>query len=369
MRLHLARLSLLSLALPLVAHAQYGSSNYPYETAVSALQSAGVVDVSANVRVNDLVNRAEALKVIMKANPQYSGELAALRQTVSTIPLFPDMNQSAWYAPFIELGYNLGIVKGYPDGRVRPESNVNVAEAIVMVTRAFNEKTAQVSFSTSADLANEQSQWYTGPVSTVLARNAIRQGSRLQLNAAMTRGQLFDMVYRMRTVHTTGVSAFVSNDPIPSGGSSGGGGIPASSKQFSITIPTLGINDMTVTHPEDPFTSDGVLEPLAYGLGHLLGFPGEGAKVMVYGHSSNVPWDLSEYSKIFRTINKMNIGELIYVSHQGKVHTYQVTEKRTVAVNDATPYQTNDRGEELILYTCWPPDTIDERYLVFASPL
>lgn len=368
MRLLLARLTLITVALPVVTHAQYSTSNYPYETAVSALQSAGIVDVSSNVRVNDPVNRAEALKVIMKANPQFSGELSALSQNVSTIPLFSDMNQSAWYAPFIELGYNLGIVKGYPDGRVRPENNVNVAEAIVMVTRAFNEKTAQAPFSTSADLPNQQSQWYTGPVSTVLARNAIRTGSRLQLNAAMTRGQLFDMVYRMRTVHTTGVSAFVSTDaPITSGSS--GGGIPASAKPFSITIPSLNIDDMSVIHPEDPFTADGVLEPLSRGVGHLLGFPGEGAKVLIYGHSSNVPWDLSVYSKIFRTINQLVIGDLIYVSYNGSLHTYQVTEKRTVAVNDATPYQTNDRGEELILYTCWPPDTIDERYLVFASPV
>jgi LPXTG-site transpeptidase (sortase) family protein len=368
MRSLFSRVLLAVLLVPACVHAQYSTSNYPYEEAVAALQSAGIVDVSGNVRVHDPVNRAEALKVIMKANPQFASQLSTLSQSVSSIPLFSDMNQSAWYAPYIELGYSLSIVKGYPDGRVRPENNVNTAEAIVMVARSFNERTAQVTFSTSGDLANQQGQWYTGAVSTVLARNAIRAGSRIELSAPMTRGQLFDLVYRMRTVHTTGISAFVSSDPIPSI-SSGDGGIAPSDKQFSITIPSLNITDITVTHPEDPFTSDGVLEPLSYGLGHLLGFPGEGAKVMVYGHSSNVPWDLSQFSKMFRTINQLVIGDRIYLSYNGTVHTYQVTEKRTVAVDDATPYQTNDRGEELILYTCWPPDTIDERYLVFASPV
>jgi len=358
----------LGLLTPLFVSAQYATSNAPYEEAVAALQKAGIVDVSSNVRVNDRINRAEALKVIMKSQPQFASELASLSQSVSPIPLFPDMDQSAWYAPTIELGFKKGIVKGYPDGRMRPESNVNTAEAIVMITRAFNEKTAQTQFQTSADLANEQGQWFTGPVSTVLARNAIRAGSRLNLASPMTRGQLFDLVYRMRTVHTQGIAAFISTDPIVAS-SSNGSGLNASSKNFSISIPNLNINDMTVTHPADPFTQDGILEPLSYGLGHLLGFPGEGSKVMIYGHSSNVPWDLSVYSKLFRTINQLSIGDRIYVSYQGTMRTYQVTEKRTVAVNDATPYHENDRGEELILYTCWPPDTIDERYLVFASPV
>lgn len=366
MQSRVSLLLVLALLVPSIANAQ-SASNYPYDEAVSALQRDGIVDVSSNVRVHDRINRAEALKVIMKAVPMYEADLRNLSQTMSPIPLFPDMNQQAWYAPYIELGFQKGIVKGYPNGLMRPEAHVNVAEAIVMVTRAFQEKTAQTPFKTSQDLANEQSQWFTGPVSTVLARNAIKAGSRMSLSAPMTRGQLFDVVYRMRTVHTQGLAAFVSHDssssqPIHSN-------LPPSSKQFSITIPSLGINDMTVTHPEDPFTQDGILEPLSYGLGHLLGFPGEGSKIMIYGHSSNVPWDLSEYSKIFRTINKMQIGERIYVSRNGKVHTYQVTEKRTVNVNDATPYYENDRGEELILYTCWPPDTIDQRYLVFASPV
>jgi sortase (surface protein transpeptidase) len=51
------------------------------------------------------------------------------------------------------------------------------------------------------------------------------------------------------------------------------------------------------------------------------------------------------------------------------VHTYVVREKKTVPAADLTSYQNDGEGEELILYTCWPPDSISQRYLVIADPV
>jgi LPXTG-site transpeptidase (sortase) family protein len=54
------------------------------------------------------------------------------------------------------------------------------------------------------------------------------------------------------------------------------------------------------------------------------------------------------------------------VNYHGTVYTYQVTLKQTVPANDTSAY--NQEGkEELILYTCWPPDSIKQRYLVHAD--
>jgi len=139
-------------------------------------------------------------------------------------------------------------------------------------------------------------------------------------------------------------------------------------KAFAISMPTLGIKDLTVTHPSDPFTTQGLLAPLKYGVGHLFGYPGKGGTILVYGHSSSYPWDVSQYTKIFRGINKLNVGDTISVTYGGNVYNYRITLKQTVPASDMSAYQ-GGNGEELILYTCWPPDSISQRYLVHATPI
>lgn len=142
----------------------------------------------------------------------------------------------------------------------------------------------------------------------------------------------------------------------------------AANNKFSITIPSLGVNDLTITHPADVTTQKGLLAPLQYGVGHLFGYPGAGGTILVYGHSSSFSWDVSEYTKIFRQINKLNPGDRVTVNYGGKAYTYEVTYKHAVDASDMSAYKKNN-GEELILYTCWPPDDIKQRYLVHAKPV
>lgn len=90
---------------------------------------------------------------------------------------------------------------------------------------------------------------------------------------------------------------------------------------------------------------------------------------MIYGHSSGYPWDLSQYTKIFRQINRLTPGDRVYVTYQGSLYTYEVTQKQEVGASDTTPFNDRGMGEELILYTCWPPDSISQRFLVHALPV
>jgi LPXTG-site transpeptidase (sortase) family protein len=286
----------------------------------------------------------------------------------------------------VEIGFKYGLIKGYPDGKMWPQGGVRVVEAVAMLARAYGEQTTVAPFRTSDDLQNTEGQWYTGAVSTILSRDGVMAGSRLIPAAYMTRGQLFDMVYRMRIA--SGQST-VTGAPVSSASSQNSNqvytpatpvvnlpnineGSPkryASEKKFAISIPDLNILDLTVTHPADATTQKGVLAPLKEGVGHLFGYPGDGGKVMIYGHSSSYPWDLSQYTKIFRGINKVAIGQKIYVTYNDKLYVYQVSEKRTVPAKDNAAFEPDDNGEELILYTCWPPDSITHRFLVIATPV
>lgn len=346
---------------PIAAYAQYVDQS-AYSAAVMSLQQNGIIDTVPDVRLRDTVNRAEALKIILLAKQSYAAEVESIRSSLPAIPLFPDVNQTAWYAPYVEAGFRNGLIKGYPNGRLMPQNGVKVVEAAAMLARSYGENIDGAPFLTSTDLPNQSGQWYTGIVSAVLARNAVMPGTRLSAGNFMTRGQLFDMVYRMREAHTGGASA-LSVTP------SSNEAQFASAKLFAITIPSLGIVDLTITHPDDPFTQEGVLDPLQVGVGHLFSYPGAGGKIMVYGHSSGYPWDLSEFTKIFRGINKLVTGDRIYVTYEGKLHIYQVTNRYAIQADDETRFEPDDNGEELILYTCWPPDSISQRLLVVATPI
>jgi len=79
---------------------------------------------------------------------------------------------------------------------------------------------------------------------------------------------------------------------------------------------------------------------------------------------------VSEFTKIFRRINELSPGDKVYVTYAGKLHIYQVTHEQTILAKDANKaFQDQGVGEELILFTCWPPDSIAQRYLVHAVPV
>lgn len=360
--------------------AQYIDSS-AYADAVASLSSAGVIDGGGNVRLDDPVNRAEALKIILLAQNKFALDVENTKAAMPPLSLFPDVVQTVWYAPYVEVGFRHGLIKGYPDGRLVPQNGVKVVEAAAMLARSYGEPVTTAPYLSSDDLPNEEGQWYSGILSIMIARGTVMPGSRLSAGDFMTRGQLFDMVYRMRTVKQQGVTSFAQagSTTVLSVNGGGTGQLTASlqsasaqfasKKPFSISIPSIGIVDLTITHPEDPFTQKGVLEPLQVGVGHLFAYPGKGSKIMVYGHSSGYPWDLSKFTKIFRTINEVKEGAKIYVTYEGKLHVYEVKEKKTIAASDKTAFEPDEHGEQLVLYTCWPPDSISQRFLVYAVPV
>ncbi len=388
LRYSLARLLLglqvAALPAPLLAQGYIDPS--AYADAVMALTSTGVIDGGGNVRLDDYVNRAEALKIILKAQQRFASEITRMSAAMPPIGLFPDVDQRQWYAPYIEVGFKYGLVKGYPDGRFWPNGGVKVAEAGSMLVRSYGLQNTSGQFSTSDDLQNEVGHWYTDAISILNQRGAVMVGSRLSPGDYLTRGELINMVYRMQQSAGTAQSSASTvpvlsvNGGVASSASSVASSAPpattnpslaqyASKKDFAITIPSLGIVDLTITHPADPYSQKGVLEPLQQGVGHLFSYPGQGGKIMVYGHSSGYPWDLSKFTKIFRGINEMKIGDRVYVTYSGKLYVYQVSDKKTIPAKEKGAFEPDEHGEELVLYTCWPPDSITNRYLVYAKPV
>ncbi len=361
----------------------------PYEEAYSYLSAEGVVQgVNGAGLPNDRLNRVEALKVILDMDAVSRARVQYYARHMPPLPLFTDVDQSSWYAPYIEAAFADGLITGYPDGTFHPEYPVRTEEAVALLLRAHNRSTVALTASLPQDSGD---RWYGSYIADAAKKNLFAPTDALYIGYALSRGQFFNIAYRLDSLRKKKVDAFPGpsgSAPVePAGGavvpvavSVSGGTAPAASSvaavsapalaestYYAISLPSIGINDLRISRPDDPFSHDGILAPLKSGVGNLFGYPGSGTKIMIYGHSSDYAWNYSKYSEIFTGINKLNIGDRVYVNYHGTVYTYEVTSKETVPASDTSRFQGD--GEELILYTCWPPKSIKQRYLVHAVPV
>lgn len=349
------------------------TANTRYAAAFDHLSQKGIIQGynDGTARPYFAINRAEALKVMLSMHPEYAQRVEWYKSHMPGISLFVDTQQTAWYAPYLETAYEAGLVTGYPDRTFRPTAYVTAEEAITMMMRTY--KLGLNGTSGGGDA------WFKASVDEAIRRNLVASSEVIYLGEPLTRGQLLDIVYRMDETESKNLVAF--NDGSSSrttltrrptmianyNGNGGGGGGTSAGTYFAISIPSLGIESLNVTHPKDTVTSQGLLEPLKSGVGHLFSYPGGDGKIMIYGHSSGYKWDYSKYTKIFSTIAKLNPGDRVYVNYGGKEFTYEVTGHEITEPDDIRPYQGN--GEELILYTCWPVNTAKQRYIVRAKPV
>jgi LPXTG-site transpeptidase (sortase) family protein len=359
-----------------------------------------------DIASNAPITRAGAIALMVEADPALKQRLQYFVKNTPPMPLFDDVDYSQWYAPYIETAFEAGLVTGNSAARFRPSSILTEEESIALMNRFYilkHPSTTPVTVPTGGD-------WFTATINQA-AENGIPLPSPIRLGAPANRESFFGMMRStgvanpeqialshrpapvvapvvvhqptttqarsgqlaaIRPVTTTArppVQAVrPAVQPRPTVVAQAATPTPTASRGFSISLPTLGINNLSIIHPSDPTTKDGLLAPLKNGVGHLFSYPGGGGTILVYGHSSSYAWDVSKYTKIFRQINKLSVGDKVTVNYNGKTHTYQVTHKQSVPANDLSAYK-GGRGEELILYTCWPPDSIKERYLVHAVPV
>jgi len=355
------------------------------------------------------ITRAGAIALLVESHPQMKQRLEKVSEHLPPMPLFHDTDYTQWYAPYIEVGFEYGLITGNASRTFRPGDAITDDESIILIAR-FKALADPV---VGMQLSFMQPEY--GASLNDAAMYSLRNGVKLpfpvRLGYPVKRGDFFTMMETMgipnaRQVAITyqpapqivvasyhqPITAQVTQpvvpvrpvqqvpvrppvqQPAPYYVPPVQQPVPKQPAQaappanyFAMSMPSIGIKDLRITHPSS-LTSEGLLAPLNAGVGHLFSYPGKGGKILVYGHSSDFAWKANHYAKIFRQINKLQVGDKIYVAYGGKVHTYQVSYKQTVLATDMSVYQ-KPGSEELILYTCWPPDSIKERYLVHATPI
>lgn len=130
------------------------------------------------------VNRAELLKIILAAK----GIDVASSNSQSG---FSDVDESAWYAPYIRYAKEQGVVQGYPDGSFRPNQTVNFAEALKMAYLIFN-----------IDTPAANGEWYA-PFLNHARTNSVLFSSSADVASGMARKDVVWIAFKLTTLPQT----------------------------------------------------------------------------------------------------------------------------------------------------------------------
>lgn len=173
---------------------------HPQASAIQSLKDAGLVAgySDGTFKPDATVSRAEALAMILKA----AGTVAA---TAGKIP-FTDVTDQDWFFPMVRTGISLGKIKGYEDKTFRPHNPVNLPEALALTLSFFKVNTKGIEIDPVIYGGLSSTEWYAPYAQYAKNKNLIiPEGAGIfDPAAALTRGQLAQLLFRMRTVAQTG---------------------------------------------------------------------------------------------------------------------------------------------------------------------
>lgn len=94
--------------------------------------------------------------------------------------------------------------------------------------------------------------------------------------------------------------------------------------------------------------------------------PGQKGNVYITGHSSNYVWAKGNYNSVFALLDKLVVGDMIYIKRNDITYEYKVYEQKIVSPKDTSVLQSTE-DSRLTLVTCWPVGTALKRVVVLAK--
>lgn len=307
---------------------------------------------------NGLINRAEAVKVMTNSKFLPFMIDAALdwhKQNGKTFASFPDVKIYEWYAKYIEMAHQSNIVHGYPDGFFRPGNNINFAEALKVILETYKVDFSQNNFQENKLLLVQKGEWFEKYFTYAYEHNLITRTKFYHPGQFITRGEFVEVIYRLETMLKNRWDEYEGKST-------------AQSNEYTITIPALGIMNVNV-NPANVLDPNAALDVLKNGMGHYLNPPNIGRKTVMFGHSSGYSWDNSAYKTLLTQIDRLNEGDRIYVNYHEVGYVYQIYHKTIIPAAQDYMMIENEMANELVVFTCWPPKSIAQRYVVYAKPI
>jgi hypothetical protein len=181
---------------------------HPHYDAINYVQSEGIVEGYSNGTYgpDKTINRAEFVKILVNVYTKRIDDLYAknpdvqqpedtycinfFNNTDEQLPL-TDVAKDVWYAASVCSAISQDLIDGYPDGTFRPSNQINFVESAKILMNAFGLHTDVV----------YKGPWYELPVTMLQNQNAIPL-SITRFDQPITRGEMAEMVYRLKTMNT-----------------------------------------------------------------------------------------------------------------------------------------------------------------------
>ncbi len=133
------------------------------------------------------VSRVEFLKLALLSSQ--------VTLDVSTPSGFKDIDESAWYAPYVRKAKKEGWIQGYSDGTFKPDQSVNKVEGLKMIAEIQGWAVTNVTTAPYKDTS--ATAWYAPDVAYAQAHNFLEEtGSFFIPTASLSRAKTSEMLFR-----------------------------------------------------------------------------------------------------------------------------------------------------------------------------
>lgn len=176
---------------------------HPEYVALKYLSENGIISgySDSTFKPDNLVNRVEALKIILEANnlidPVYIKNNTIGGATFAENPLpFTDIYKSLWYYPYLKKGVERGVIQGYSDGTFQPSRTVSRVESFKITMESDGIILPEVTENPFADVYI--GQWFAPYILEAKLREIVyfTIQNTVNPNREMTRSRFAELVYR-----------------------------------------------------------------------------------------------------------------------------------------------------------------------------
>jgi len=172
------------------------ATSHRYSTAIDYLRNKAIVKgySDGSYKPDNQINRAEFMKIVV--GEKYKDQL-----TETMTDCFNDVSKD-WFAAYVCLGKNKGIIGGYGDGTFKPGQNISFVEAAKILSKAYGLK-----------LGKEGANWYEKYVQALQDDGYIPE-SVDSLSKPITRAEMAELIWRIKEQKKDQSAARLLSSPI-----------------------------------------------------------------------------------------------------------------------------------------------------------
>lgn len=140
--------------------------------------------------------------------------------------------------------------------------------------------------------------------------------------------------------------------------------------QPMVIIPKINV-EIPVIYDVPDIQEHTIQDALEHGVVHYptTPDPGQMGNAVIFGHSSNNILNKGAYKFAFVLLNRLQDGDIFYLTKDGKRYAYKVYKKEVVKPTDVAVLGTQDKPATATLITCDPPGTSINRLIVVGEQI